>query len=156
MLHKGAAVTWAATSADPDVPAVLVASDDGRPTYERMSDAALERWTAWLRPALGLTGSSARWDRWRVRRGERDQDHCHDRQRRDPQREVDQAGRQQRRGRDLQPPVARRPRPAVPEGEHDHQHPEKPESTSLYSTAHWSSSLWAAWVVTRAPGTDRA
>jgi hypothetical protein len=47
----GAAVTWAATLADPDLPAVLVASDDGRPTYERMGYIAVERWTAWLRPA---------------------------------------------------------------------------------------------------------
>jgi hypothetical protein len=46
----GAAVTWAATLADPEVPAVLVASDDGRPTYERMGYLALERWTAWVRP----------------------------------------------------------------------------------------------------------
>lgn len=46
----GAAVTWAATLADPEVPAVLVASDDGRPTYERMGYLPLERWTAWLRP----------------------------------------------------------------------------------------------------------
>lgn len=47
----GAAVTWAATLADPDLPAVLVASDDGRPTYERMGYLPIERWTAWLRPA---------------------------------------------------------------------------------------------------------
>ena len=46
----GAAVTWAATLADPSAPAVLVASDDGRPTYESMGYLALERWTAWLRP----------------------------------------------------------------------------------------------------------
>lgn len=46
----GAAVTWAATLADHSVPAVLVASDDGRPTYERMGYLPLERWTAWLRP----------------------------------------------------------------------------------------------------------
>ncbi len=46
----GAAVTWAATLADPEAPAVLVASDDGRPTYERMGYLALERWTAWVRP----------------------------------------------------------------------------------------------------------
>ncbi len=46
----GAAVTWAATLADPERPAVLVASDDGRPTYERMGYVAVARWTAWLRP----------------------------------------------------------------------------------------------------------
>ena len=32
----GAAVTWAATLCQPELPAVLVASDDGRPVYERM------------------------------------------------------------------------------------------------------------------------
>lgn len=48
----GAAVTWAATLADPGTPAVLLASDDGRPTYERMGYVALERWTSWLRPAV--------------------------------------------------------------------------------------------------------
>jgi len=47
----GAAVTWAATLADPDRPAVLIASDDGRPVYSRMGYVAVERWTAWLRPA---------------------------------------------------------------------------------------------------------
>lgn len=46
----GAAVTWAATLADPQRPAVLVASDDGRPVYERMGYVAIERWTVWLRP----------------------------------------------------------------------------------------------------------
>jgi hypothetical protein len=45
----GAAVTWAATLSEPDLPAVLISSDDGRPTYERMGYLALERWTAWLR-----------------------------------------------------------------------------------------------------------
>jgi hypothetical protein len=49
----GAAVTWAATLADPDLPAVLVASDDGRPTHQRMGYLPLERWSAWLRPAAG-------------------------------------------------------------------------------------------------------
>ncbi len=47
----GAAVTWAATLAQPTRPAVLLASDDGRPVYERMGYVAIERWTAWLRPA---------------------------------------------------------------------------------------------------------
>ena len=41
----GAAVTWRATLVDPEAPAVLVASDDGRPTYERMGYLAIERWT---------------------------------------------------------------------------------------------------------------
>ena len=47
----GAAVTWAATLADPDRPAVLIASDDGRSVYSRMGFLAVERWSAWLRPA---------------------------------------------------------------------------------------------------------
>jgi hypothetical protein len=47
----GAAVTWAATLADPGHPAVLIASDDGRPVYSRMGYLAVERWSAWLRPA---------------------------------------------------------------------------------------------------------
>jgi hypothetical protein len=46
----GAAVTWAATLSDPARPAVLIASDDGRPVYERMGYVAVERWTVWLRP----------------------------------------------------------------------------------------------------------
>lgn len=46
----GAAATWAATLAVPELPAVLVASDDGRPVYEGLGYQAIERWTAWLRP----------------------------------------------------------------------------------------------------------
>ena len=46
----GGAATWAATVCEPDLPAVLIASDDGRPLYERMGYVAVERWTAWLRP----------------------------------------------------------------------------------------------------------
>lgn len=45
----GSAVTWAATLSAPDFPAMLVASDDGRPVYERMGYRAVVRWTAWLR-----------------------------------------------------------------------------------------------------------
>jgi hypothetical protein len=47
----GAAVTWAATLAHPTDPATLLASDDGRPVYAAMGYVAIERWTAWLRPA---------------------------------------------------------------------------------------------------------
>jgi hypothetical protein len=45
-----AAATWAATLCEPALPAVLIASDDGRPLYERMGYVAIERWTAWIRP----------------------------------------------------------------------------------------------------------
>lgn len=41
----GAAVTWAATLAAPSVPAMLVATDMGRPVYERMGYVVLDRWT---------------------------------------------------------------------------------------------------------------
>ena len=47
----GSAVTWAATLSKPDQPAMLIASDDGRPVYEAMGYVAIERWAAWLRPA---------------------------------------------------------------------------------------------------------
>ena len=47
----GAAVTWAATTADPSRPAILIASDLGRPVYERLGYTALTRWTMWVRPA---------------------------------------------------------------------------------------------------------
>jgi GNAT superfamily N-acetyltransferase len=47
----GAAVTWAATLVDPTLPAVLIASDLGRPVYERMGYVAVSRWTFWHRPA---------------------------------------------------------------------------------------------------------
>lgn len=46
----GEAVTWAATLADPSVPAVLLASDPGRPVYERMGYLPISRFTIWQRP----------------------------------------------------------------------------------------------------------
>jgi GNAT superfamily N-acetyltransferase len=45
----GAAVTWAATLADPSVPSVLISSDLGRGVYERMGYLAVMRWTLWFR-----------------------------------------------------------------------------------------------------------
>lgn len=45
----GSAVTWAAMRAEPRLPAVLIASDPGRPVYERMGFLALLRLTAWIR-----------------------------------------------------------------------------------------------------------
>lgn len=46
----GAAVTWAATLAEPSMPAVLIASDDGQPVYEAMGYVRLLRLTMWHRP----------------------------------------------------------------------------------------------------------
>ena len=43
----GAAVTWAATLADPELPAVLLASDDGIGVYRRMGYLSMTRWTMW-------------------------------------------------------------------------------------------------------------
>lgn len=45
----GAAVTWRATLADPTLPAMLLATDDGRPVYERMGYLPLFRFTVWSR-----------------------------------------------------------------------------------------------------------
>jgi hypothetical protein len=46
----GAAVTWAATLHAPDLPSLLIASDMGRPVYERMGYLALTRWTLLVHP----------------------------------------------------------------------------------------------------------
>jgi hypothetical protein len=43
----GAALTWAATRADPTKPAVLIASDPGQPVYERMGYLRVMRLTMW-------------------------------------------------------------------------------------------------------------
>lgn len=44
----GEAATWTATQVRPDLPAALLASDEGRPVYERMGYLPLQRWTLWL------------------------------------------------------------------------------------------------------------
>lgn len=46
----GAALTWAATLAVPEHPAVLIASDDGQGVYESMGFVRLVRLTVWHRP----------------------------------------------------------------------------------------------------------
>jgi hypothetical protein len=46
----GGAVTAAATIAVAGQSAVLIASDDGQPVYERLGYHRLERWTVWLHP----------------------------------------------------------------------------------------------------------
>lgn len=44
----GEAMTWAATLALPDRPSMLISSDDGRRTYERMGYLSLTRFTLWI------------------------------------------------------------------------------------------------------------
>jgi hypothetical protein len=46
----GEALTWAATMADPSLPAVLEASDEGRPVYAQMGYRDVGRMTLWERP----------------------------------------------------------------------------------------------------------
>jgi len=46
----GGALTWAATVADPSLPAVLIASDLGRSVYEHLGYVTLLRWTVWIGP----------------------------------------------------------------------------------------------------------
>ncbi len=45
----GAAMTWAAVATEPDLPTMLLSSDDGRPVYDRMGFLPLARWTLWYR-----------------------------------------------------------------------------------------------------------
>jgi hypothetical protein len=40
-------MTWPATLADADAPSMLIASDLGRPTYERMGYLPMARFTLW-------------------------------------------------------------------------------------------------------------
>jgi hypothetical protein len=47
----GEALTWVATLAEPSLPAGLVASDLGRPVYERMGYLPVSRFTLWMRGA---------------------------------------------------------------------------------------------------------
>ena len=49
----GEALTWRATLADPSLPAVLLASDDGRAVYQRMGYLPVVRWTLWFKAELG-------------------------------------------------------------------------------------------------------
>lgn len=46
----GALLTWAATTVEPDLPAALLATDDGRPVYRRLGYVPVIRLTMWLRP----------------------------------------------------------------------------------------------------------
>lgn len=46
----GTAVSWAATRCEPGLPAVLGASDAGRPIYAGMGYVPITRWASWLRP----------------------------------------------------------------------------------------------------------
>jgi hypothetical protein len=46
----GQALTWAATLAAPELPAVLIASDDGQGVYESMGFVRLLRLIMWHRP----------------------------------------------------------------------------------------------------------
>ncbi|MEU7898258.1 GNAT family N-acetyltransferase [Nonomuraea sp. NPDC049152] len=48
----GTALTWAATAVEPDQPAMLIASDEGRPVYEAMGYLRLMRLTMWHRPPV--------------------------------------------------------------------------------------------------------
>lgn len=49
-LGHGAAITWTATTIRLDLPATLLASDEGRPLYERLGYLPHSRWTMWIRP----------------------------------------------------------------------------------------------------------
>jgi GNAT superfamily N-acetyltransferase len=52
----GAALTWRATLADPGLPSLLLATDEGRPVYERMGYMSLFRFVLWSRDRPGSIG----------------------------------------------------------------------------------------------------
>jgi hypothetical protein len=56
----GGALTWAATAAVPTLPAVLLASDDGRPVYERLGYEIVSRFALWERHRADVPRSQAR------------------------------------------------------------------------------------------------
>jgi GNAT superfamily N-acetyltransferase len=49
----GAALTWRATLADPALPAILIATPEGRGVYERLGYVSLFRFTLWSRDRPG-------------------------------------------------------------------------------------------------------
>jgi hypothetical protein len=54
----GAAVAWRASLADPALPTLLIASDQGRLVYEQMGYNALFRFTIWKRERLAVMDGS--------------------------------------------------------------------------------------------------
>lgn len=54
----GAALTWRATLADPTLPSLLLATEEGRPVYERMGYTSLFRFTLWSRDRPGPKSES--------------------------------------------------------------------------------------------------
>jgi GNAT superfamily N-acetyltransferase len=49
----GAALTWQAAQAEPELPAMLLSSDLGRPVYDQMGFLPLFRFTLWARERPG-------------------------------------------------------------------------------------------------------
>jgi hypothetical protein len=47
----GTAVTWHATLAEPSLPTLLIASEQGRPVYERMGYTTIRQFQLWSRSA---------------------------------------------------------------------------------------------------------
>jgi hypothetical protein len=54
----GAAVAWSASLADPSLPSLLIASDQGRFVYEQMGYTTLFRFTLWKRDRAGQRAGS--------------------------------------------------------------------------------------------------